>query len=161
MKEVLTMTLVRCKPRKRQSLVPALFDFERDPFQRFFSDIDAWLPANRPEPDAWLPAIDIFERNGDLVVKAELPGVEPKDLNITVTDNVLRLEGERSEETETEEKGFYRHERFHGTFERSVPLPTEVAADKVEATYKKGILEIVMPKTETVKTHTVKIKAGK
>lgn len=155
------MTLVRCKPRNRQSLVPALFDFDRDPFQSFFNDFDAWLPARSSASGEWLPAVDVFERKGDLVVKAELPGVEPKDLNVTVTDNVLRIEGERSEETETEEKGYYRHERFHGTFERSVPLPTEVNSDKVEATYKKGILEIVMPKNETAKTHTIQVKGGK
>ena len=89
----------------------------------------------------------MFERNGDLVVKAEIPGIDAKDLDVTVEDNVLRLRGERKHKSETEEEGYYRHERFHGTFERSIPLPAEVETEKIGATYTDGVLEIVLPKT--------------
>ena len=151
------MTLVKYRPRKQSSFLPSVFDWDRGPFD-LFRDLERWFPERLSLTGEWAPAVDVFERNGDVVVKAELPGIDTKDLDVSVTDNVLRLRGERSGETETEEKGYYRHERFHGTFERSIPLPAEVDPEKVKAVYEKGVLEVALPKTEVTGTRTVEVK---
>ncbi|MCD6288337.1 MAG: Hsp20/alpha crystallin family protein [Candidatus Hydrogenedentes bacterium] len=151
------MTLVKYQPRKQRAALPTLFDWNRDPFDMFY-ELDRWLPDRFLFGSEWTPAVDVFERNGDIVVKAELPGIDTKQLDVSITDNVLRLRGERSEEKEAEEKGFYRHERFHGSFERTIPLQTEVDPEKVKATYDKGVLEVVLPKAAESGTRTVEVK---
>ena len=111
---------------------------------------------------AWAPAIDVFARQGDLVVKAELPGIDPeKDVDITVQDGYLVLSGERRAEHETEGKSFYRVESSYGSFRRAVALPDGVKPDEIEASYTDGILEIVVPKAvELQAPKKVQIRAG-
>jgi HSP20 family protein len=95
----------------------------------------------------WTPAVDVFSRQGDLVVRAELPGVDPeKDVDITVEDGVLTIKGERRHEQKTEEENYYRFESSYGSFQRNVPLPSGVKADDIAASYDDGILEVVIPK---------------
>lgn len=95
----------------------------------------------------WVPAVDVFARDGDLVVRAEIPGIDPeKDLDIMVQDGTLRIRGERRREDRTEENGTYRSGRVFGSFERVILLPHGVKQDDISATYENGILELVVPK---------------
>jgi HSP20 family protein len=94
----------------------------------------------------WTPSVDVFSRQGDLIVRAELPGVDPeKDVDITVADGVLTIRGQRRAEHRDEGTNFYRMETSYGAFERSIPLPEGVNPDEITATHKQGILEVVVP----------------
>lgn len=107
----------------------------------------------------WNPAVDIAETEDAMLVKAELPGLEPDDVSITLTGDVLTIKGEKKHEKEEKTKDYHRVERSYGSFERSVQLPASIKADKVEATFKSGVLTIVLPKAEEAKARTVKINA--
>jgi len=109
---------------------------------------------------AWAPPVDIFEKQDHLVMRAEIPGVEMEDVNVRIENGVLTLHGERKQETEVTEETAYRMERVHGTFTRSFTLPTTVDAAKVTATYKNGVLEVIVPKVETAKPKQIEIKAA-
>jgi HSP20 family protein len=106
----------------------------------------------------WLPSLDVAETKNDLVVKVELPGMDPKDIDISLTDGYLTIKGERKQEKEEKEENYHFIERSYGTFTRSVRLPKEVKHDKRSASYKNGILKVVLPKSEETKTKEVKIK---
>jgi len=92
----------------------------------------------------WAPAVDVLERDGDLVVRAELPGVRPQDVEITVQDRVLTISGERREEHEEQRGGYYLRERKRGSFSRSMTLPEGVDEDRVRARYENGVLEVTI-----------------
>ena len=112
-----------------------------EPFFRFgeMPDVEGVL-------DREAMKLEEFEEDGTLVVRAEMPGIDPdKDVEITMSDNVLRISAERKEETKTEEKGRYRSEFHYGRFVRQVPLPAGATMDDVKATYKDGILEVRVP----------------
>lgn len=99
------------------------------------------LPA-RP----FAPAMDVLARNGDIVIRLDLPGVDPaKDLTVTVADDELTIHGERHEAEKVEDKDYFRAETFQGVFERHVPLPEGTPVDRIDAQYVNGVLEIVMP----------------
>ena len=94
----------------------------------------------------WTPAVDVFSRQGNLVVRAELPGVDPeKDVDIQVADGVLTIRGQRRAEQRDEGTNYFRMETTYGAFERSIPLPDGVNPDDIKATHKQGILEVVVP----------------
>lgn len=109
---------------------------------------------------AWNPSVDIFENDNDVVVKVELPGMDPKNIDVRLENNVLMLKGERRFERETKEENYHRVEREYGTFSRAFSLPTAVKEEKVNAEYKDGILKIVLPKKEEVKPKAIKIEAA-
>jgi len=109
---------------------------------------------------AWAPPVDIFEKQDDLVIRAEIPGVEMEDVNVRIENGVLTLHGQRKQETEVREENAYRMERVYGTFTRSFSFPTTVDASKVTATYKNGVLEVIVPKVETAKPKQIEIKAA-
>ena len=109
---------------------------------------------------AWRPAVDIFERGEDLVIRAELPGIDKDAINIRVEDNRLVLSGERKSESEMTEENTYRIEREYGTFLRTFNLPKTVDAGRIVASYKDGILEIVLPKAEEAKPKKIEISAA-
>ena len=110
---------------------------------------------------AWVPAVDIYETSDGLVLKAELPGINPDDVEIRVEDNTLYLKGERKFEKEAKEESLHRIERSYGTFSRSFALPGTIDADKVKANYENGILTLTMPKREEAKPRTIKINVAK
>jgi HSP20 family protein len=114
---------------------------------RIFDRPTVSLPWETFARNGWVPAVDVLTRGEDLVVRAELPGIDPeKDLDIGLQDNVLRIRGERRHEERTEGEGTYRLESRYGSFERSVLLPEGVKDGDISATYENGILEIVVPK---------------
>ena len=104
------------------------------------------------------PAIEIYEEKDDVVVKAELPGMKREDLELNISDNLLTIKGEKKKEEEVKEKGYYYSERSYGGFTRTVEIPKDVQTDKVRASFKDGVLEIRIPKTEEAKRKEVKIK---
>ena len=107
----------------------------------------------------WSPDIDIAETDNDIIVKAEIPGVDPKEIDISITEDTLTIKGEKKEEKEDKGKSFYCIERSYGRFARSIDLPTQVLSDKVEAKEHRGVLEITLPKMEKAKTKTITVKA--
>jgi HSP20 family protein len=109
----------------------------------------------------WAPPVDIFENGDSLVLKAELPGINPDDVEIRVEDSTLYLKGERKFEKEVKEQNYHRVERTYGTFTRTFTLPNSVDADKVAASYKDGVLTLTMPKKEEAKPKTIKINVSK
>ncbi len=106
----------------------------------------------------WTPAVDIYETDDAIVLEAELPGMNEKDIEIKVEDNVLTIRGERKFEEERKEENYYRMERFYGAFQRSFTLPPNIKTDKIKAEYKKGILKVIMPKKEQAKPKQIKIE---
>jgi HSP20 family protein len=114
------------------------------------------LPASTA---AWNPAVDIFENENEIVIKAELPGMEAKDIEIGLENNILTVKGERRFEKETKEEHYHRVEREYGRFIRSFSLPAAVKEDKIAAEFKNGLLKIALPKKEGVKSRLIKIAA--
>jgi HSP20 family protein len=105
----------------------------------------------------WAPAVDVYEIKDELVVSVELPGVNEKEIQVTMTGDRLTIRGERSHERDTKEENYHRLERFFGKFERNIPVPIPVQADKIRATYRNGVLEIHLPKADEVKPKEIKI----
>lgn len=129
---------------------------ERDFFDRFFADFA--LPSIAVEDTEWMPAFDVSETDKELIVKGEVPGMDKKDINITVSDGMLTIRGEKKHEKKEENEQYHRVERRYGAFSRTMRLPHEVEADKVDATYKEGVLSIRLPKSEAVEPKKIEIK---
>jgi HSP20 family protein len=114
---------------------------------RFAPHLWSDLPERFGEPGltVWDPEIEVFDREGQYVVRADLPGLKKEDVRVEVTDNALILEGERRKEHEERKEGFYRSERSYGRFSRAVPLPEGVDTEHVKAEFKDGVLEVKLP----------------
>ena len=106
----------------------------------------------------WLPSIDLKENKNALIVKAELPGLEAKDVELTITEDILTIRGEKKEEKEEKDEHHFFVESYCGSFERKIKLPMLVKTDKIDATFDKGILTIKLPKSEEAKKKEIKIK---
>ena len=106
----------------------------------------------------WTPAVDVAETPEQIMVKAELPGIDPKEINISMTRDILTIKGEKKSEREEKKENYLLVERSCGSFSRSLALPTAVNADKIEAKFEKGVLTITCPKREVVKPKDIKIK---
>jgi HSP20 family protein len=125
---------------------------------------NAFSPVSREgevSTRTWAPPVDIYENDDSLVLKAELPAINPDDVEIRVEDNTLYLKGERKAEKDVKEQNYHRVERSYGTFARSFSLPNSVDADKVVANYRDGVLTLTMPKKEEAKPKTIKINVSK
>lgn len=105
----------------------------------------------------WAPLADMYETKDDLFVTLELPGLTDKDVNVSINGDMLTVKGERRFEHDLQDESYYRLERVYGKFERTMPLPIPVQADKVKASYREGVLEIRLPKVEAVKPKEIKI----
>ena len=108
----------------------------------------------------WTPALDIHEDKDNFIVRAELPGMKREDIDVSLHDGALSISGERKLEQKFEEAEVYRTERFFGKFQRTVSLPAAVAADKVKAQYKDGVLTITLPKTEEAKPKQIDVNVN-
>ncbi|MBW2067221.1 MAG: Hsp20/alpha crystallin family protein [Deltaproteobacteria bacterium] len=134
-------------------------DTFRDRINRFFEE--PFLPSvwfgEEPFFGEWKPAVDIYDDDDKMVIKAELPGVDKKDIEVDLKDRVLTIKGERSQESETKEENYYRRERAYGKFQRSFTLPGDYDPDKVKAEYKDGVLHVEIPKLEEVKPKKITV----
>ncbi|MDU0459302.1 MAG: Hsp20/alpha crystallin family protein [Geobacteraceae bacterium] len=116
------------------------------------------LPGEDIKEGIWQPAVDIYETGESIVIKAELPDVDQKDIDVRIEDNTLILRGERKHEDEVKKENYHRIERYFGTFQRSFTLPATINQDKVEANCEKGVLTITLPKKEEIKPKQINIK---
>jgi HSP20 family protein len=130
-------------------------EFFRHPFFRFWGP-ERWWPGRSLSPQ--IPAVDVYEEKDDLIVKAEVPGLTKEDLEVSLSESVLTIKGERKKEEEVQRDSYYQNELSYGSFVRTVELPVEVKTDQVKAFFKDGILEIRLPKTEDAKSKTIKLK---
>ncbi len=138
-----------------------------NPFQEFENLLERYNKASGKQMSGdlsfadWAPSVDIDEEEDQYVIKADLPGVDKKDIEVKLENGVLSIRGEKHTEKETG-KGTKRHrtERFHGTFARSFTLPDAVKADQVDASYKDGVLSLVIPKAEEAKPRAIDIKVS-
>ena len=96
----------------------------------------------------WLPSMDVSETDGEISVRAELPGLEAKDIDLDISGDMLSIRGEKKKKEEKKEKDYYSRESYYGSFQRSIRLPAEVQSDKVEASFKNGVLDIRLPKSQ-------------
>jgi HSP20 family protein len=129
----------------------------QDRMNRLFEDAGRWPNGEPAATTSWSPAVDIFETEGEIVVKAELPGMDRKDIALNLEKNVLTLRGERRLEKETKEENYHRIERAYGGFSRAFSIPATVDEEKIRADYKDGVLKIILPKKEQVKPKQIRI----
>lgn len=109
----------------------------------------------------WSPTSDVIETKDEIVIKAELPGIDEKDVDIQIEAGVLTMKGERNAEKETEEKGYRRVERSYGSFLRSFALPANIEPEKITASFANGLLEVHLPKKEGAKPRSIKVEVKK
>jgi HSP20 family protein len=164
--------VVREKPESRELAprrpVRELARFRNEIDRMFDEFMGAGWPSFRRWPElfgAWpyadgTPALDVYEDKDVVVVKAELPGMEKDDVHVDIRGDVLTVRGEKKKEEKIEERDYYCQERAYGAFSRSIRLPVEVQGDKASATFKHGVLEMHLPKTEAAKRRSVSIKVG-
>lgn len=117
---------------------------------------DRWFRSDEMEIRG--PVVDVFEEKDDIVIKAELPGITKDNIEVNLTDHMLTIKGEKKKEEEIKEENYYRAERAYGSFVRTLELPKDVHSDKIKASFKNGILEVRLPKTEEAKTKEIKVK---
>ena len=130
----------------------------RDEIDRLFeSPLSTLTEVTQPFLSGWLPAVDVFQDKDNITVKAELPGMKKEEIEISLHDGALTLSGERKVEQNHENAESCRSERFLGRFHRTLPLPASVDAEKVKATYKDGILTVVLPKAEEAKPKQIEV----
>jgi HSP20 family protein len=110
---------------------------------------------------AWLPSLEMYEKEDKVVVRAEIPGMKQEEIDISVEDSTLTIKGERKAESEVKDEDYYRCELSYGRFSRSIALPSKVQAEKVAASYDDGILEITLPKAPEAKPKKIAVKAKK
>lgn len=106
----------------------------------------------------WAPTVDVSETKEHVVVKAEMPGLEAKDIDVSLSGDLLTIKGEKKKEEEKKDEHYHYRERYAGSFQRSLRLPVAVKGEKVEATFKNGVLTITLPKAEEAKKKAIKIK---
>ena len=130
-------------------------DMWRRPFPSLFGR-DRWLPIR--QLSIRMPSIDVYEEKDSVVVKAELPGMKKEDIEVNLAGENLTIKGEKKEDKEVKEDNYYRRERSYGSFTRAVALPCEVKSDEIKASFKDGVLEIRVPKTEEAKKKSIAVK---
>ena len=132
----------------------------RDEIDRLFESPLTELTRTSQLLSGWTPSLDVYEEKDNFVVKAELPGMKKEDIEVSLHDGSLSISGERKTESKHDDSEVYRAERFFGRFQRTVTLPTAVAADKVQASYKDGVLTIILPKTEEAKPKKIDVSVS-
>ena len=146
------MTLTRYNPFRDFESFPAGLRLFNDSLDRLFSQ-----PTGVP---SWTPSVDILENENEIVLKADVPGVEEKDIDIKIEDGALTLKGARKLDKEEKDEGYHRVERGYGSFVRSFSLPDSVDPEQVAASYTAGVLTVTLPKKEIAKPRTVKVSVN-
>jgi len=147
------MPIVKYSPFSDTEEVPSGLRLFQDSINRLLSD-----DGGRARP--WAPAVDIIETENELVLKADVPGVELKDIDIQLENGTLTVKGERKFEKEERNRGFHRMERSYGTFVRYFTVPDTVDAENVKADYQNGVLTITLPKKEIAKPKAIKVQVN-
>jgi HSP20 family protein len=137
----------------------------QDRMNRLFDDAFRANPRAQSEDEwalggSWAPVVDIFEKDGSIVLKAELPGVDPKSVDIRVENNTLSLRGERKLDNEVKRESYHRVERSYGAFARSFTLPNVIDTERIKADFKDGVLQLTLPKREEAKPKQIQIQVG-
>lgn len=125
-------------------------------FDKFFEDNN--MPTQRT---SYTPAVDVYQDKNNVIVETPLAGVDPEKVNVSVENDVLKIEGKSEHQSEVDEDNYYRKEVRYGSFYRAVALPTSVIADKAEANFENGMLKVVIPKAGEVKPKTIKVNIKK
>ncbi|NBB89682.1 MAG: Hsp20 family protein [Spirochaetes bacterium] len=146
------------KRRNNRYEVPAEVDRLRNEINRIFDD--DWFGGRGLLDRTFAPSMDIEDSGDEVLVTAELPGIDIKDVDVSVSGNVLTVKGEKKDEHEDRDGGYYHRERWSGSFQRSVTLPDAVDAENVKAEMKSGILRITFPKREEVKPKQISVKSA-
>lgn len=147
------MSMTRWEPFRNQSTL-------QEQVNRLFEDNFTRSRTGHAELASWAPAVDIYETENELVVKADLPDVQDKDIDVRVENNTLTIRGERKFSNEVREDNYLRVERAYGTFTRSFSLPNTVSTEAIKAEYKNGVLTVHMPKREETKPKQIKISVS-
>jgi HSP20 family protein len=132
-------------------------DFQKE-MNRLFDLRSQWPVKTSNGTGLWAPAVDIIDEKDQIRIKADLPGLKKEDIEVSADNGVLTIKGEKKEEKEVKEKDYVRSERYYGSFHRSFSLPTGVDSQKVNASYKDGVLEITIPKREDAKSKQIKVE---
>ena len=141
---------------RRQRFLPFVPDI--DIFDRFF---DFELPTLFEGEEMVNPHFDISETEKEYVMSGEIPGIDVKDLNVTLTDGIITIKGEKKKETEEKQENYHRIERHYGSFERSFRVPDKVKTEKLDAQYKDGVLKLTLPKAEVSEVKKIEVKEKK
>ena len=130
----------------------------REDMERLFDSMLGRYPRER-EQALWAPAVDVEETNDAMIVRAELPGMKREEIKVRVAEDTVTISGERKYEAEQKDRTFHRVERAYGAFQRTIVLPVSVQGDKAAASYKSGVLELVLPKAERVKAREITVES--
>jgi HSP20 family protein len=150
------MTLMKWKPKNQDPFFGDLLDWDNPSFGL---SLFPTLRRTGGLSEGYLPALDIAEEKDRIIVKADLPGLKKEEIDIAVDGSILTIRGERRSEKEDKEKNYHRVERVYGSFQRSVDLGTNVVAEeKIKASYKDGVLEVVLPKAEARNTKRITVE---
>jgi len=145
--------------RKKENQINELQREIDDMYDQFFGS--DFLPSTYPfKKGKWDPIVDVSEGGKDITIKAEVPGIDAKDFDISIDGRLLTIRGEKKQEQKQKEERYYRVERSYGYFNRTIELPAEVDPDKVEAKYKRGVLKIKLRKAKEHETKKIKITTG-
>ncbi|HEY53930.1 MAG TPA: Hsp20/alpha crystallin family protein [Caldilineae bacterium] len=132
----------------------------RSAMDRMFEESLAWPVGFGPQPQGYSLALDVLEKPEEFVIETAIPGIDPNELDISLSDNVLTIKGETKAEKDMEDARYHLRERLFGNFARSVSLPAPVDVDAVEATYENGVLRLNIPKTEEAKPHKITVHSS-
>ncbi|MBE9041798.1 Hsp20/alpha crystallin family protein [Oscillatoriales cyanobacterium LEGE 11467] len=141
------MAIIRWNPWTDMEVIRRQMD-------RVFDDMTGW---DGYSATSWQPKVELFDSEDRLTLRAEIPGLEPKDLDISASRNTIALRGERRYENEHQDRGYFRSEFHYGKFERTIELPANIENDRVEADYKNGILTLTLPKEDADRNRAVKV----
>jgi HSP20 family protein len=144
-------TLTRWDPFREMATLRRTMD-------RFFDEPLFETALRWPREEAFSLALDVAEKDDSYIVKASVPGVNPEDIEVTLTDNVLTIKGETKEDKEVKEENYHLRERHYGSFMRSITLPMAVNVDKIDAVNEHGVLTLTIPKSEAVKPKKIAVK---
>lgn len=131
--------------------------FDTSEFDKFFDD----FPMRQENVHGFTPAVDVYQDKNNVIVETPLAGVDPEKVDITIENDILKIEGSSEHRSEIDEKNYYRKEVRTGSFYRAVALPTQVKSDQAKATFDNGLLTIKIPKAEAVKPKTIKVDVKK
>ncbi len=139
-------------PYFKRSQTPAISKL----FEEFFNDFPI-LSSISETKESWMPSVDVLEKEGNLILRAELPGMSEKDIQVKIEGDTLTFKGERKMDSEDKKSNYHRVESFYGSFTRSFRLPDTVDYDKINAEYKNGVLDITLPKKPEVKPREISV----